>query len=283
MSIRKQRTTEAKIRKKIENGDGQGEGSNYRPYIRVGDFGSTGRVHRILSRNGRIQHFFSDLERDYYYHLLEDERVIEIKEQVPMDRTATMSIAESLGIRHPTDPVTGVPVVMTTDFLVTAILDGKKQTFARSVKFYEDLGKRRVQEKQTLEKTYWSNEGVHWAIVTECSFNRTRTDNIRFLMNYYKDEFVKDIPDIFLELLVEHLLESPEERFVAVCKQVEIELNLSKGKGLLAAYYFGAHKALPMRLDNRWNTWCADEVVDLQKLQEYWAEGMYGKERACSG
>jgi len=193
LSIRKNLTTEEKIRKKIENGDGQGEGSSYRPFIRVGDFGSTGRVHRILAQNGRIQHFFSDLERDYYYHLLEDEHVIEIKEQVPLDRAATMRIANSLGIKHPTDPKTGVPVVMTTDFLVTAISEEKKQTFARSVKFQTDLNKQRVRENQTLEKMYWSEKCVHWGIVTESSFNRVRTNNIRFLMNYYQSEFVKDM------------------------------------------------------------------------------------------
>ena len=70
MPIHKNPVTEGRIVKKDANGIGQGHGENYIPYLRVGDFGSKGRMHRILSLDGRIRHFFSDLERDFYYMLL---------------------------------------------------------------------------------------------------------------------------------------------------------------------------------------------------------------------
>ena len=70
MPIHKNLVTERQIVKKDAKGIGQGHGENYIPYLRVGDFGSKGRTHRILSLDGRIHHFFSDLERDFYYMLL---------------------------------------------------------------------------------------------------------------------------------------------------------------------------------------------------------------------
>ncbi len=45
---------------------------------------------------------------------------MDIREQFPLlPIEETIIIAEELGIKHPTDPNTGEPVVMTTDFLVT--------------------------------------------------------------------------------------------------------------------------------------------------------------------
>lgn len=283
LSIRKNVITEEKIQKKIKNGDGQGEGVNYRPYIRVGDFSSTGRVHRVLSLDGRIQHFFSDLEKDYYYHLLWEDRVIEIKEQYPLDREATTRIAASLGIKHPTDPKTGVPIVMTTDFFITALLGGKKRSIARSIKFQTDLNKKRVQEKQTLEKLYWKEKGIEWGIVTEQSFDRKRSRNIQFLMNYYRDETVEDLPNMFLPILVERFISTGNERLAQVCSEIDEKFGLQKGKTLGATYYYAAHKVLPLRLDNRWNTWRVDEIIDMKELQQSWEEGQYGENRALGG
>ncbi|MGP7816533.1 TnsA endonuclease N-terminal domain-containing protein [Niallia sp. 01092] len=46
--------------------------------------------------------------------------IVDIREQFPLlPIEETIIIAEELGIKHPTDPNTGEPVVMTTDFLVT--------------------------------------------------------------------------------------------------------------------------------------------------------------------
>ena len=98
MPIHKNPVTEGQIAKKAVKGIGRGHGENYVPYLRVGDFGSKGRMHRILSLDGRIRHFFSDLERDFYYMLLWKDNIKEIREQFPLDREITQKIADRAGI-----------------------------------------------------------------------------------------------------------------------------------------------------------------------------------------
>ena len=45
--------------------------------------------------------------------------VVDIREQFPLTREDTWHIADEKGIKHPTDPKSQIPIVMTTDFLIT--------------------------------------------------------------------------------------------------------------------------------------------------------------------
>ncbi len=56
------------IEKLWAEGRGKGHGANYKPWIMINDFPSDGRSHRVLNPfTGRTHHFFSDLEKRYYY------------------------------------------------------------------------------------------------------------------------------------------------------------------------------------------------------------------------
>lgn len=280
MPIHKNLVTERQIVKKDAKGIGQGHGENYIPYLRVGDFGSKGRTHRILSLDGRIHHFFSDLERDFYYMLLWKDNIKEIREQFPLDREITQKIADRAGIRHPADPKTKVKIVMTTDFLAT-VFDGQaEKDVAYSVKFAKELSGQRTREKQWLEKEYWAYKGVKWHLVTENSFDRVTARNIRFLMDYYQDNIVTDIPDALLPAVVEQCLRVPHAKVARNCEIVDEIFGLQTGKTLSALYYYAAHKVVPMRLDAVWNTWKTDEIVDLEQLNRAWEEGIYDAARA---
>jgi hypothetical protein len=117
MAKRSQVWTEEKIKKYQKEGRGQGEGKNYLPWLSIQNVPSNGRVHRIMgSKSNRIHHLLSDLERDYFYLLEWAEGVLDIREQYPLNREVTLSIADELQIRHPKDNVTQTPIVMTTDF-----------------------------------------------------------------------------------------------------------------------------------------------------------------------
>ena len=60
--------TKAWIQKKIKEGRGQGTGSAYQPWLRVGDFPSNGTSHRITYfKQNRVCHFFSTLEAKAFY------------------------------------------------------------------------------------------------------------------------------------------------------------------------------------------------------------------------
>ena len=96
-----------KIEQFIKDGRGQGEGTEYKPWLQIGDFSSQGCGHRIRDHiTGCIHHLFSDLEANYYHILAWADAVIDIREQYPLlPRDATESIAEKLGYRHPKEPL----------------------------------------------------------------------------------------------------------------------------------------------------------------------------------
>jgi hypothetical protein len=66
-----------------------------------------------------MHHLLSINEQFYFFNLEWSIIVIDIREQFPfLPLESTLEIANHLGIKHPTDPVTQLPIVMTTGFLI---------------------------------------------------------------------------------------------------------------------------------------------------------------------
>ncbi len=64
----------------------------------------------------------------------------------------TIIIADELGIKHPTDPKTGEPIVMTTDCLLTIDKGQGMFEVARTIKMKDEPLKERVLEKFEIER-----------------------------------------------------------------------------------------------------------------------------------
>jgi TnsA endonuclease N terminal len=109
------------IDSQIKKGRGAGEGDDYQPWLTVRDFPSSGRVHRVWGwKANRIHHLFSDLELKVFLQFLWPRSVKDQREQFPLlPIEETIEIAREMGIRHPTDPRTKHPIVMTTDMVLT--------------------------------------------------------------------------------------------------------------------------------------------------------------------
>lgn len=105
----------------ISRGYGQGEGAKYRPFLFVRDVPSEGTSSMVKSYlTGRAHHYLSKLE--YSAHLIAEyiPSVIDIREQFALlPWSDTQKIASTLNIRHPTYPGTNIPIVMTTDLVLT--------------------------------------------------------------------------------------------------------------------------------------------------------------------
>lgn len=96
---------------------GRGEWRDFTPWLTVRRVASTGRSYRPLGRTtGRVHHFLSDIERRAFLIYDWAETVTDIREQ---PRTATQRIAAGMGVRHSTYPGGRVPIVMTTDLLLS--------------------------------------------------------------------------------------------------------------------------------------------------------------------
>lgn len=186
------RSTPQSIEKRIKEGRGQGEGINYRPWLTIRDFPSLGRVHRIRGwKHGRVHHLLSDLEANGFYEYelptLAFGRlrlaIIDTREQFPLfPLEETIEIAKELGVRHPTDPWTKYPCVMTTDLVMTAKWNMTTLYLARAYKYASELDNPRTREKLEIEKIYWGRRpAVDWGITREIDICRPLVFNVKWI------------------------------------------------------------------------------------------------------
>ncbi|SDJ52787.1 heteromeric transposase endonuclease subunit TnsA [Paenibacillus naphthalenovorans] len=172
--------TENKIARYEKEGRGKGEFGSYKPWLTIQDVPSEGRSHRPKGwKTKRIHHLLSDLELKYFHCLEWADDVIDIREQFPIDREATLKIAEEKGINHPTDNESGTPIVSTTDFLITVRRNGKIAYLARSTKPASKVHDKRAIEKLEIEREYWTRQNVSWGIVTERNIEKVFSDNMK--------------------------------------------------------------------------------------------------------
>ncbi|WP_244919527.1 TnsA endonuclease N-terminal domain-containing protein [Nostoc commune] len=167
--MRRRSINQKNIDKYIASGCGQGRGADYKPWLKVQDVPSRGQVNRIKGwKTGRVDHFFSELELDYFYVLEWSQVVCDIREQYPLlPLTQTQAIASECGFRHPAVGRTSELVVMTTDFVVTMRQSIGTTEIARTLKYAKDLQSKRTLEKLEIERLYWLSRGIDWGIVTE--------------------------------------------------------------------------------------------------------------------
>lgn len=137
----------------------------------------------------RMHHLLSDLERAYLLVCEFSEDVVDIREQYPLlPVESTQAIARAIGIRYPRYKSTSVPLVMTTDFLMTVKQpNGDFKSVARTIKYQQDLeGKdsARTLEKLEVERRFWMSQGVEWSIVTEKLFTPDLIKNLGLLRRY---------------------------------------------------------------------------------------------------
>lgn len=254
MSKRETGWTENKIAKYQKEKRGQGELNNYKPWLTTQDVPSEGRNHRFMGwKTNREHQFFSDLEFKYLCLVDWADDVIDIREQYPLDRMVTMKIAEDLGFKHPSDPKTGTPIVMTTDFLLTVRIDNRLVYKARTIKPSNKLNEENIIKKFELERIYWERKGVDWGIVTEKEMPSPIVDNLKFLRNSYLLDGKLNIKEFLAEWVYfrGELLQN--------LKYFDEKYNYEPGTGILIYRHLLARKALLVDMN---------KVIDLRENAE---------------
>ena len=143
--------TQAQIDRRLKDGRGQGQGSDYKPFIYTRDVSSLGRSHRLPgSKTRRLHHLLSDLELAIFLTLDRSPHVTDIREQFPMRVEDTVRIAEELGLPH--GRYKGTPQVLTSDFLVD-FEDPQRPSIVIQAKYSTDLQKPEVIERLELERS----------------------------------------------------------------------------------------------------------------------------------
>lgn len=235
--------TQRKIDRKIKSGRGSGVRESYEPWIKVWDIKSKGVSHLVPGvKFHRSHHLLSNAERDYHLILEHNPSIIDIREQFPLlTQAETQAIASSLNYRHPKYPGTQVPVVMTTDFLIT-FLDsaGEVRLAARSVKYRKefedaDLGRQnRMAEKLEIESKYWAARKVEWKLVFHENLSRTKIANLVVLRTYANIH-----PSLPTEKNINSLLE-----FIEGCntEQLPLKALLQKASRAIFIEYMGVKR-----------------------------------------
>lgn len=267
------RTRTSKIEKWIKEGRGSGIGVDYKPWLNIQDVSSLGRSTRLKGiKTGRQHEFLSDLERNYFYLTEFSDSVVDIREQYPLlPLEETLVIADELGIKHPADPKTNEPIVMTTDFLLTVNKGEGNVELARTIKMKDELLKERILEKFEIERVYWEKRGVDWGIVTELEIPKTLARNISYIHDYYDiqqyDAFQnidwQTIEDLSMELLKRVLDKDKSIREITSVFDKEVHLPL--GSGMTLFYHLLAQKIIQIDMLNPLNV---EETMVIQTIDE---------------
>jgi hypothetical protein len=239
--MRRAKTTEKWINKRIAKGYGQGSGKSYKPFIEVRSFSSRGLSSRIPGNKvERVHHTLSALESKYFCVLELIDNILEIKENFALlPLTKTVSIAKSLGIKHPQDSITKQNIVMTTDYLILIKINGQTKRIARTIKYTKDLSSKRVIEKFEIERIYWQRQGVDWGIVTERDIDPNLISNSEVLWPRLSLGGLK-IPDLDIEKAKQILtaeIAKQEKSLLSITDTCDKTLSLQAGSSLAIAYH----------------------------------------------
>lgn len=250
--------TEEKIKRYIKEGRGNGIGKDYKPWVTIQSFPSEGRVSRIMGwKTERVHHLVSDNETRFFYLLEWSDIVTDIREQYPLiDYKETVAIADRLGIKHPADNESGVPYVLTTDFMITVIKNGKEINLARTIKPVADLEKERVIEKFEIERQYWKKRNIDWGIVTDRDIPKQFTRNIEWIhSSYLLEDSYKLTPkqlDIIATIIYEKI-KNTDLSVIEIGDYIDSGMNFEKGTGLYIFKYLVSHKKILIDMANEIN------------------------------
>lgn len=261
------------IDKMIKEGKGTGRSGKYKPWIKIQDVPSLGRVSRIKGiKTGRQHEFLSDMERNYFYFLEYSDVVQDVREQFPLlPIEETILIANELGIEHPKNPETGELIVMTTDFLVNVNYNNEQYEIARTIKSKDDLMNKRVSEKFEIERVYWDKKGIDWGIVTDDEIDKVIANNISLVHGYteiwtidsFNDIATNELKDLIYEFMKRIIDNKKSMR--TICNEFDNEMCLEKGSSLCIFKYLVINKNIEIDITEKINV---NKVIDSISITE---------------
>ena len=255
MAKRNTNWDENKLKRWIQEGRGQGEGKEYKPWLTIQDYPSMGRATRIFGwTTQRIHHFFSDSQLKYFYLLDWEEKVVDIREHYPLlDLETVLEDTADLKLDKFIDKKTKEPYILTTTFLIMLLNhDGQKSFAARSIKYASELSKKTTIEKLEIERRYWTAKGINWGIVTNKDINDVRAKNIEWIHSAMTSDdcngLSRDEFDDLLDGLLYRLIDN-QQNIREIISRFEKDYSLDAGAGLLLFKHLIAGKRIALDMD----------------------------------
>ncbi len=177
--------TDDAITQRLKEGRGEGHLATYTPLILTHEVSGVNTFRLVGRKTGRIHHLLSTQEADLFYLLDLRPGVEDIRERFPLlPREEVMGIAEERGLPYPRDRKTGVPRVLSTDFLLDIRRGDTVQLEAWAYHPEEFLQRRNFLVQLELERAYWERRNVRWRMVTDREMPPALRHNARWLHGY---------------------------------------------------------------------------------------------------
>lgn len=250
---------EKKIAERLKDGYGAGYGADYKPWLGVTDLSSLGRSRRVWSnKTGRTHHFFSDVEHDIFLACEWSRSVIDIREQYPLDRELTQTIAQRLKIRHPHYPSTHVATVMTVDFLLTVNGRNGEEHIALNAKRDEEAENATSLEKLEIQRTYFEELECPHHLVYHSQLPKQKIANICWIRDAeLKPGEIEPHPGLFKSLqarMSDELAQlgraDNKDTLTIYCTSFDGRYGLEPGTGLRVARMLMQERALVPDLES---------------------------------
>ncbi len=185
----------------LKNKYGIGQGSEYKPWLRIQDVKSKGTRSLIYGKKTqRDHHMMSSIESEHFYLAEFSDSVVDIREQFPLlPLNLTRRVAKILGVDHPKHPVTKEPIIMTTDQLLTIQSSQCTSYHAISVKPESNTDNLRVLEKLDIERICWELLGVKFSLFTGNELTKVQSSNLYWVTSPFRKH-----PKIFSSEQIDH-------------------------------------------------------------------------------
>jgi hypothetical protein len=229
-------------------GKGQGEGELYKPWLNIYDFASMGQstiIPSVLYNRGI--HVFS-LKENYHLksrHFLKYPVTKEYEQFPLLPREHTQLIAKSLNIKHPTDPRSRIPIVMTSDLFYSVQTEKGAIDIVEDVKTLNELNKsKRTIEKLEITRRYWLDNNKPWRIWIIDNLPKDYLFNCKILYPYI-DLTSFNIPTdefIAIKLFLDNHLEVSKQSLTKLTSLCDKEIGVQSGQSLTIAYHLIASR-----------------------------------------
>ena len=246
--------TYADIERRIAEGRGQGEGDEYQPWIRVGEFRNRGESHIVPTpgrRSKREYHCLSQGEVKMLLILEYLKQVIDIREQFPFPLDESIAVAKAAGLVHPNK--SRYKTVVTIDMLATVEnLDGSRRYVARSIKTKQGVKSKGALKNLQLERAICAQRGWNWELFTDDELSQVVYQNLIELSSWFQqpDRYTLDDPRI--PVFVDTLLNtSPYETLDQRLDTVSARLNMEFESAKELFQFVGWHQLIPLDLNVR--------------------------------
>lgn len=247
MAKRNRKITPNTIKRKKSQQRGLGRLAEYKPWNNIQDTASNSLVTRIMGwKTGRIHHFPSQLQLQFFYLLEWSSQVVDIREQFPLDEEETAAIAKEMGNTKLAEQINAGNVIC-LDFLVTVNKGFGTKEIARTVINSKFLTNKNLIEKLEIQRRYWAFRSIDWGIVTEQEIDIAVVKNVEWVHSSLDADSLEPLTVEQIKQAKSFLIPKIQKQNLSLREITSIcdeQLNLPVGSALSAVRHLIAKKRI---------------------------------------